>query len=67
MKTSKEILQKARKEAGWRERYAMENCKTPRFVANGDSTLLIFNYSEELPYQDGNGATFDTLRLAWVN
>lgn len=64
--TSKQLLQKARRLAGWRERYAMEHCKKPLFVATGSTTLLIFNYSEDLPFQAGNGATFDVLRLVWV-
>lgn len=48
--------------AGFRERFAMENGK-PRTKNN----MIIFEYSENIEYQDANGATWDKNRKEWVN
>ena len=56
----------ALKNAGYRERYAMENGKESRKAMNGH-ILYIFRYSNKKEYQDANGATYDATRKAWIN
>lgn len=56
----------AMKRAGYRERYAMENGTETRRTINGH-TLYIFKYTADHDYQDGNGATYDATRKAWIN
>lgn len=52
--------------AGARERYAMENGHRNTIYQNGRKCIK-FTYSKYDPYQDANGATYDTERRAWVN
>lgn len=52
--------------AGYRERFAMKNGKEDHKIINGHS-LYIFRYDSAIEYQDGNGATFDATRGAWVD
>lgn len=52
--------------AGYRERYAIEH-GTRALVRNGDHNLWVFIYSEDDPYQDANGATYDATEGRWVN
>lgn len=52
--------------AGYRERYAMENGKRLSVNINGHRCIK-FTYSENDPYQDANGATFDTVRCVWIS
>ena len=55
------FLSRARKTAGFRERYALQNGEL-----DVKGNLWIFRYSPDDPYQDANGATFDTNRMEWV-
>lgn len=52
--------------AGFRERYAMENGNRATVYINGHKCIK-FTYSEFIEYQDANGATFDTVRGAWID
>lgn len=52
--------------AGYRERYAMENGTEKATTENGEK-LYIFTYSDAIPYQDANGATYNATRKAWIN
>ena len=54
------------KTAGWREEYAMIHGKETIIKINGHRCIK-FTYSESDPYQDANGATFDTVRGVWIN
>ena len=58
-------MREAHKTAGHRERYAMENGKRLFTNINGHKCIK-FTYSENDPYQDANGATFDTVRGVWI-
>ena len=55
----------AMKCAGFREKYAMTHGKERRKVENGN-VLYVFTYSEFMPYQDANGATYDATHHAWI-
>lgn len=59
-------LAKAYAVAGWRERFAMENGNKAIIYINGTKCYK-FTYSKHIPYQDANGATFDTARGCWIN
>lgn len=59
-------MKKAITTAGYRERYAMEH-GTKRTVYINGHKCYIFTYSEKEPYQDANGATYDTVREAWID
>ena len=59
-------LKHAESVAGWRERYAMQH-GTPRAVIQGGALCFRFEYSKKLPYQDANGAQYDTTRQRWTN
>lgn len=50
---------------GYRERYAMDNGDREIRMVNGHR-LWIFRYSNDDPYQDGNGATFDCKERKWI-
>ena len=67
MKTyrSKE-MKEADNEGGYRERYAMDYGNRRIVYINGHKCFK-FTYSEYLEYQDGNGATYDTIRKCWVD
>jgi hypothetical protein len=52
--------------AGWRERYAMEHGNRATVYICGRKCYK-FTYSTKDAYQDANGATFDTVRGAWIN
>lgn len=54
----------ALKEAGYREKYAMENGKETCYY-NGNHRMIKFEYSNDDPYQDANGATFDVTEGRW--
>ena len=67
MKLYKSIeMQKAAREAGARELYAMENGNKTIIYINGHKCFK-FTYSSRKEYQDANGATFDTVRGCWIN
>ena len=50
---------------GFRERYAMQNGTREIEYINGEK-CYIYRYSKEEEYQDANGATYNTVRGAWV-
>ncbi len=52
--------------AGWRERYAMENGKPSICYPNGHKCIK-YNYGKKRPYQDANGATWDTIAGRWID
>lgn len=66
MHTLPEIKKAARKAAGYRERYAMDHGTLTIKHSNRD-ILFVYTYSNELEYQDANGATYSVNRGAWVN
>lgn len=59
-------MAKARETAGYRERYAMEHGNKQVIYVNGEKCFK-FTYNTHLPYQDANGATFNTVRGVWVD
>lgn len=59
-----EMLEAA-KYAGYRERYAIANGERRTRWINGHK-CYVFEYSTKLEYQDANGATYDTVRRAWI-
>lgn len=63
--TNEEIIEMY-KAGGFRERYAMDVGKRREETINGNK-CYVFEYSEKDEYQDGNGATYDTVRKAWIN
>lgn len=63
---SSETMRKAYTVAGFRERYAMEHGNKSIIYINGVRCFK-FTYSTAQPYQDANGATFDTARGVWIS
>ena len=61
-----EIMRKAYETAGCRERYAMENGNKTTIYVRGHKCFK-FTYSINLEYQDGNGATYDTVTESWID
>ena len=51
---------------GFRERYAMENGNGATVYINGHKCIK-YTYSSRAPYQDANGATYDTVKKQWIN
>ncbi len=51
---------------GWRERYAMEKWNSTTVFINGNKCIK-YTYSSAAPYQDANGATYDTIKKQWIN
>ena len=67
MKTPKRAeMKKAYESAGFRERYAMEHGNRTTVFINGHKCYK-YTYSSTKEYQDANGATFDTVRGAWID
>jgi hypothetical protein len=58
--------QTAYNNAGWRERYAMEHGTGATVYINGDKCIK-YTYSKAVPYQDANGAIYNTVKKAWIN
>ncbi len=52
--------------AGWRERYAMENGNATTIYINGEKCIK-YTYSSAAPYQDANGAIYNTVKKQWIN
>lgn len=52
--------------AGFRERYAMEHGNATTVYINGHKCIK-YTYSKAAPYQDANGATYDTIKKQWIN
>ena len=65
----KEMIFKQRSKAyeagGFRERYAMDN-GTENVIRFNDHVCLRYDYDHNDPYQDANGAMWDTKRQAWI-
>lgn len=61
-----EVMQKAYETGGYRERFAMENGNRSIIFVNGQKCFK-FTYSANLEYQDGNGATYNTITGRWVD
>ena len=60
------IMDEARKAAGYRELYAIKNGnKTPTYI-NGNLCYK-FTYDTKKEYQDANGAIYDTVRKIWID
>ena len=59
-------MKKAYESAGYRERYAMEHGNRTTVYINGHKCVK-FTYSIANKYQDANGATYDTVRGAWID
>lgn len=51
---------------GFRERYAMDNGNKTTVYINGHKCFK-FTYSSHKEYQDGNGATYDTVTKNWID
>ena len=67
MKTYRsETMRKAYNMAGARERYAMEHGNKTIIYLRGYKCFK-FTYSVNLEYQDGNGATYDTITERWID
>ncbi len=56
----------AKLKAGFKEKYAMENGEKSVEYINGHK-CYVFTYSDRSEYQDGNGATYDTVAKKWIN
>jgi hypothetical protein len=59
------ILREAFRLAGFREKFAMENGNRATLYING-AKCYKWTYNTRETYQDANGATFDTVRRAWI-
>lgn len=65
-RTRSQTMIKAYEKAGYRERYAMDNGNR-NIIYIGGNKCYKFTYSEYKEYQDGNGATYDTVRECWID
>lgn len=66
MKFRSQEKQTAYNAAGWRERYAMEHGNATTIYINGDKCIK-YTYSQHNPYQDANGATYNTVKKIWID
>lgn len=67
MKGPKDIVVKESYEkGGFRERYAVDHGKVDTVMMGGHKCLR-FTYPGSDPYQDANGAVYDTVSRQWVN
>lgn len=57
---------KAHQNGGFRERFAMDNGHKQIIFINGEKCYK-FTYSSGLKFQAGNGATYNTVRNAWID
>ena len=60
------VINIARREAGYRELYAIKHGNKQVIFINGHKCYK-WTYSTAIQYQDANGATFDTVTLKWIN
>lgn len=65
MRFNSEELKTAYERGGFRERYAMKNGNRAT-VYIGGAKCYKWTYNNANPYQDANGATYDTTRRAWI-
>ena len=54
------------KKGGYRERYALLKGNKSTVYINGHKCYK-FTYSKFNPYQDANGATYDTVKKCWID
>lgn len=66
MKTRSPEKRAAWAAAGWRERYAMEHGNAAIIYISGNKCIK-YTYSAAAPYQDANGAIYDTVKKQWIN
>lgn len=66
MKLQSKVEKEAWKAAGYRERYAMQYGAKEIKKENGKK-YLVYTYSQNDPYQDANGATYDATEGRWVD
>ena len=60
------IMSIARQTAGEREKFAIKyGNKSVIYIRN--HKCYRFTYSRYLPYQDANGATFETVTQTWID
>jgi hypothetical protein len=52
--------------AGFRERYAIMHGEREIKTINSHK-CYVFTYSDDIEYQDANGATYDTVAKSWIN
>ena len=52
--------------AGWRERYAMDNGNRNVIYISGHKCYK-YTYDKYREYQDANGATYDTVTERWID
>lgn len=55
------------RDAGYRERYAMEHGYVRPSGLKADDSCIEFVYPHWVDYQDANGAIYDTIEHRWVN
>lgn len=65
MLTTKEVIEMYSK-GGYRERYALQEGKKTTVYINSHRCIK-FTYSNNIEYQDGNGAIYDTVLKSWIN
>lgn len=58
---------KAWKQAGFREKYAMENGQMNVFKDDRGHIMWRFKYDKSHEFQDANGALYDETEERWVN
>lgn len=61
----KNEIKKALLQAGYRERYAIENGSAVS-KKYGNEDCISFEYDSDREYQDANGATWSINRQAWI-
>ena len=66
MKFRTREMQDAYTAAGYRERYAMEHGNRAVLYVHGQKCYK-FTYSQNAEYQDGNGATYNTVSKSWID
>lgn len=59
-------MREAYNNGGYRERYAMENGNKAVIYVNSQRCFK-FTYSKNKEYQDGNGATYNTVTKSWID
>lgn len=66
MKFKSDEKRTAYNNGGFRERYAMEHGNSTIVYINGDKCIK-YTYSKWAPYQDANGATYNTNKKKWID
>lgn len=66
MKLQSKVEKEAWKLGGYREHYAMQYGVKETKKEKGKK-YLVYTYSQNDPYQDANGATYDVAEAKWVD